>query len=402
MITDFISPIRGRKYLRSIRSFLPLHFVAMVAIFAFFSPHAAFANTVTTTIAITICGDAIINPGEVCDDGLFNDGGYGSSTAARHCNSTCSGYGPYCGDATLQALFLETCDDGNNVGGDLCSAICLTETPPVSTTTPPAPPPPPPSPPPGGSGGPGLFTGNIPVLAQTRVILQGKAYPGATVNILKDGEAVGIVTADNSAEFSYETTDITPGPTTFGFWAVDGGGVRSITFTTTFQVTQNAVTTVSNIYLPPTISLRSKKVALGEPLDLFGSTAPQVKVSVYVDKEKNPRAYGTSTAAGIWTATALSAGLTDEAFHAVRAMFETLGAGPQAKSGLSQALNFYVGVQEKAEPGNADLNADGRVNLVDFSILLFHWNTDHAVADLNADGRVNLTDFSILLFNWTG
>ena len=51
---------------------------------------------------------------------------------------------------------------------------------------------------------------------------------------------------------------------------------------------------------------------------------------------------------------------------------------------------------------SADINGDGKVNLVDFSILLFHWGTSDDIADLNEDGKVSLTDFSILLFNWTG
>ena len=47
-----------------------------------------------------------------------------------------------------------------------------------------------------------------------------------------------------------------------------------------------------------------------------------------------------------------------------------------------------------------DLNNDGFVNLTDFSILLFYWNTSNANADINGDGIVNLTDFSIMLFHW--
>ena len=49
-----------------------------------------------------------------------------------------------------------------------------------------------------------------------------------------------------------------------------------------------------------------------------------------------------------------------------------------------------------------DLNGDGKVNLVDFSIMLAHWGTNYAPADLNGDGTVDLPDLSILLFNWTG
>ena len=51
---------------------------------------------------------------------------------------------------------------------------------------------------------------------------------------------------------------------------------------------------------------------------------------------------------------------------------------------------------------SADLNRDGKVNLIDFSIMLFHWGNPDPVADINEDGTVDLTDFSILLFNWTG
>jgi hypothetical protein len=62
--------------------------------------------------------------------------------------------------------------------------------------------------------------------------------------------------------------------------------------------------------------------------------------------------------------------------------------------------------KKATKPTTADLNRDGKVNLTDFSILLFWWNTDGGTsdpsADINGDKKVNLTDFSILLFNWTG
>jgi hypothetical protein len=48
------------------------------------------------------------------------------------------------------------------------------------------------------------------------------------------------------------------------------------------------------------------------------------------------------------------------------------------------------------------LNADKKVNLTDFSILLYNWGTKNPCADQNHDGNVNLIDFSIMMFNWTG
>ncbi len=369
-------------------------------------PQSASALYATTTLNISICNDGIINPGEVCDDGLFNTGAYGSSSSQKHCNSSCSGFGPWCGDGIFQALYSEQCDDGvaNGTTGDLCSDTCVQLSPPVSTTTPPTPPTPPPPPPAssGGGGGGGSFTGNIPVKAQTKIILEGKAYPGSTVNILKDGQVVGIAQSDNTADFSYETSNVTPGATTFGFWSTDSRGVRSITFTTTFQITQNAVTTVSNVFLPPTLDLPSKKVGLGDIISSLGTTAPGAQVSLLVDKDQIPHATATSSVTGTWTAAVSTDGLSNEAFHAVKAMFQTFGQGPQAKSGYSQAVNFYVGNRDVKTPGNGDINHDGKVNLTDFSILLYHWGTSDVDSDLNSDGTVNLTDFSILLFNWTG
>ncbi len=52
----------------------------------------------------------------------------------------------------------------------------------------------------------------------------------------------------------------------------------------------------------------------------------------------------------------------------------------------------------------ADLNCDMHVDLVDFSILLYWWNSKQSGirADINKDGIVNLIDFSILLYWWTG
>lgn len=51
----------------------------------------------------------------------------------------------------------------------------------------------------------------------------------------------------------------------------------------------------------------------------------------------------------------------------------------------------------------ADINCDGKVNLVDFSIM-YYWFEKAPVprrVDLNRDGRVNIFDFSIMAYYWT-
>jgi cysteine-rich repeat protein len=62
------------------------------------------------------CGDGVVDPDEVCDDGV-NDSSYGS------CTADCGGFGPRCGDDVIQGD--EICDDGNDVDGDGCNTDCV-------------------------------------------------------------------------------------------------------------------------------------------------------------------------------------------------------------------------------------------------------------------------------------
>ncbi len=70
-----------------------------------------------------ICGDGFVTAGELCDDGV-NDGSYGS------CTADCQGFGPSCGDATVQTDQGEQCDNGTNLDPygtkDGCSPGCRT------------------------------------------------------------------------------------------------------------------------------------------------------------------------------------------------------------------------------------------------------------------------------------
>ena len=71
-------------------------------------------------------------------------------------------------------------------------------------------------------------------------------------------------------------------------------------------------------------------------------------------------------------------------------------------SGIVLPLPDLVGLEQPTFL--ADVNQDGRVDLVDFSILAFWYkkSTINSEADLNSDGVVDMTDFSILAFYWTG
>lgn len=347
--------------------------------------------TATTTVNISVCGNGIVEPPvEVCDDGV-NNGQYATSGASRNCLPDCSGYGPYCGDGILQPAFGEQCDDGNNTSNDGCSATCQIE------STAPLPGPGPAAPSPSGIAN-GAFTQPNP----TQVIIRGTAYPGASVNILKDGATIGVVQADTSANFYFLTTNVSPGVATFGFWAEDSLGLKSIALTTTITITANAATTISGESLPPTISIDKRQVTKGDTLTISGQSAPSVTVETHVHSAGDIVITTSTDSAGNWKMLYNTKALDNNALHTVQADFVTASNGATARSEFSQSLSFFVGSGSVGKSYLSDLNGDGKVNLADFSILLYYWGTSTPVADLNSDGKVDLQDLSILLYNWTG
>lgn len=363
--------------------------LAIEAWVVFFPPVAAI--DVQTSAVITICGDGIVGDAEVCDLGAGNNiGTYGSSTSERVCAADCISFGPYCGDDILQVRFSEECDDGNHTDGDLCSATCESET---------AVPPPSPSSPPGGviPAIPGADPGSIPA-GTTKVVVRGKAYPNADVRILVDGKEFGVTRADSKADFIYTTTGVTSGITTFGFSAKDSLGADSLTTAFVFEVVESAVTTIANVLIPPTISASAVEIPRGEFLTLQGQTVPDVKVRADVFAGGKTSFLAESDQAGLWALQIDTSSLT-EGFNTAKALFDL---SIEASSGYGKSVGFLVGEGSITGTGSADVNGDGKVNLVDFSIFLIAWGKVDARYDFNKDGTVNLGDFSIMLFNWTG
>lgn len=78
-------------------------------------------------------------------------------------------------------------------------------------------------------------------------------------------------------------------------------------------------------------------------------------------------------------------------------------SGTYQKLGLTLTTAKPLGTPLDCSTRRADLNCDGRVNLTDFSILMYNWGgpKNNPRSDINSDSKVNLTDFSILLYNWT-
>ncbi len=313
----------------------------------------------TASVVVTICGNNIIEGDEVCD---------GTDLAGESCQSR--GY------------------DGGTLSCKLdCSGFDTS-----GCTTEEAPSPPPPS---GGGGGGGYTPPSPP---STSVVIQGLAYPGAEITILKDGQvATGGILADSDGNFKVTLTTLEAGIYTFGVWAEDKYGRRSINFSFTVTVTSGMTTTISGIFIPPTIELDKTGVARGEILNILGQSAPRSEITVKINSPGEIIKTTATTDSGDWDYPFNTSPLEDGA-HYVKAKADLNGF----QSSYSSVLAFYVGGTSGC-PIKADLNGDAKVNLVDFSILLYNWGTPRSVkADINCDGWVNLVDFSIMMYQWTG
>jgi len=257
------------------------------------------------------------------------------------------------------------------------------------TATPTAPPPP------SGGGGGG---GYIPPAYGT-VVIRGIAYPQSTVTILLDGNQVSSIKADGSAKFEVTLNNVGAGSRTVGVYSTDPNGRKSVTITFNVTVSTGTTITLTDVLLPPTIDISAVQLNKGEILRIFGQAAPQASVNVHVQSEEIITKTITDSA-GAYAIRFDTAKLTeDEHITKSRATVSDL------VSPFSKVLQFIVGRGIK-QLKTTDLNKDGRVNIVDFSILLFWWNTKQAkglgIADINGDGKVNIVDFSIMLFQWTG
>ncbi len=258
----------------------------------------------------------------------------------------------------------------------------------------------------GGSSGGGGAT-YPPVATLPEVIMAGWAYPSARVVILKDGKIEKDTRADGLSKFSSTFSGLEQGVYTFGVWSEDSEGRRSITDSSTFLVRAGTRTTLS-VFLPPTIELGKDTLGAGETLEVFGQTVtgselefwicPSVDEGDLLDEEIIKRTT-TTTSNGKYVFTFDTESLPEDTYEIkVRSSFSSAGT-----SEFSKILYFGIGKPPSISfCKRADLNKDGKVNLVDFSILLHYWGTTDPEADINFDGKIDLTDFSIMMYCWTG
>jgi hypothetical protein len=334
-------------------------FILISILFFFIFQKIKSASVTVTAIVPGVCGNGVKEIGEQCDGSDF--GGlacfnFGYSGGSLSCNSDC----------TL------------NFSG------CTTA-------------------PPGGGGG-GFFP------QYGKIIISGYAQPKSKVTLMSDGTIRATTIAGADAKFSFTLDNLSPGNYLFTLYSEDKDGRRSSLYTFPVKLEAGQTITAGNILLSPTIDVDKAEVKRGDFISIFGFSQPEANILISVSSEEELFFRTTSTKDGFYLYQ-LGTDILEKGEHFTKS--KSILAN-QLVSNYSRVVSFKVGdrtvsKEVKKVCGKADLNCDGRVNLIDFSIAAYWYKRKLSPAfaliekeRLNGDGKVDLVDFSIMAYYWTG
>jgi len=368
-----------KKYL--IIGFFSLVIFLVAGFFIFLKKAAANSDAVTFTVKISVCGNDEKEYGEDCDNDDFGGitcQGLGYSSGTLTCTAACE-------YDTSGCVSVSSCGNGSCAGSETCSSC------PADCGACPS-----------GGGGGGGYVAPAPV---TSVIFSGRAYPKSAVTLLKDAQIAATTVAGADANFSITLSGLSGGNYIFSVYSEDNKGNRSSLLTFPVSVTAGVTTNVSGIFITPTIAIDKSEVKRGDNIAIFGQSAPQADMVISVNSEEEFFGKTISDKDGIYLYN-FDTSILDYGTHNTKSK---ASIGNQLVSGWSYLVGFKVGAKSVAiEPEKkvlkGDLNSDGRVNLIDFSIAAYWYKRPNppVAVDLNNDKKVDLIDFSIMAYYWTG
>jgi hypothetical protein len=254
--------------------------------------------------------------------------------------------------------------------------------------------------PPGGGGGGG---GGGATVSGGAVEVSGMAYPNTKVTLIKDGSIVSTTVADPGATFRMNASNLPAGSYVFGVYAEDTNGFKSPTYSFPVTVTTDVTVTIDNIFLAPTIGVDSSQVKQGDPIGIFGTTAPNAEVTLHVHSLQDFTNKVTASSVGKWFKQ-FDTSVLELGSH----ITYSRSARNDQITDQSNTVSFTVGdttIKNDQKYKRSDLNNDGKVNIIDFSMLLYYWRKKPPTtskADIDKSGIVDIKDLSIMLYDWTG
>ncbi len=254
-----------------------------------------------------------------------------------------------------------------------------------------------------GSGGqPSISTPTGGGVAPTRVLFSGKAFPRSEVEVLFRDDVSDVYrnvplstyNISSSGEFNISYTAFLTGRYFFSIRAIDKMGQKtgSMSFNVDFNSEKSLV--ARDILFPPTINFGNGIFTLDKNIKIFGySTAGSaVKIEVGDIIKEETKANNNGYYEFILNPSNLGAG-----DFQVR-------VGQTNKEGKDSGFSFprSFRVSSLSFP-KADFNKDNSINVVDWSMFLFRWGSKEKSLrreiDLDGNGKIDIIDFSIFLKN---
>ena len=240
----------------------------------------------------------------------------------------------------------------------------------------------------------------------SQVIITGFAAPFSTVYLLKDGQRLGEMLTTSSGSFLFRVSNVSVGNHLFSLYFQDPNRRDSPLLSLRVGLQNSVTTTLGDILLAPTLGISSSN---RNQIIMTGFTIPDGTLILSLVGDASTVITTTETVAdadGSYSFSLETGSLSPGPFKAlIRSFFRTLSSGENALEFVLNA-DFQIEVTKlKAkECAPSDFNGDSKVNLIDFSILLYWFSRFEPPSeiDLNNDKVVNLSDFSIMVYCWTG
>ena len=243
-------------------------------------------------------------------------------------------------------------------------------------------------------------TGGSIVIPKTAVRFSGLAYPNADIVLLKQGQKVASVKANNNGEFSITLEELYSNSILYSISAEDLKGNKSLLLNYPIAVQVGFVTELSGIRFAPTIVSDKSQVLFGDYLTLEGYSLPKKELQVIVS--------------GVEERFFTLNSFNDGSYKIVLPMTDiprgeyNVSIKYKDDTRNSKLIRFTIGnsnifYTEELPNIPGDCNADKVINLVDFSVLAFWYGklNPPKCVDTNGDDIINLIDFSILAYYWT-
>jgi len=230
------------------------------------------------------------------------------------------------------------------------------------------------------------------------LVFKGKASPFMFISFFKNGTLIGTTQASSAGFFEKSFTGLLPGNFNFLLYGEDEKGRRTSYQTYTLNLVAGTTTNVSGIFLSPTISVSPKKVFRKEDITITGKSFPNSQIKILISPG-NILKSTTSDSQGNFSFV-LNTSFLGLGVYSARARAFYLGE----YSDFSESVDFEVLREKEIACRGADLNFDGKVDIVDFSILMYFWgqrNPANRCANINQSETVDIVDFSIMMYQWT-